>query len=76
MLKRGYHQEKFSQTVKLLAENKGMPEEHKDHPLRGEWKGFRECHIEFDWLLIYRIEENELTLVLTRTGTHNDLFDR
>ena len=45
---------------------------HLDHPLRGIWKGYREAHIEPDWLLIYRVEGNELRLV--RTGSHADLF--
>ncbi len=44
----------------------------RDHPLRGIWKGYREAHIEPDWLLIYRIEGSELHLV--RTGSHSDLF--
>ena len=45
---------------------------HLDHPLRGIWKGYREAHIEPDWLLIYRVEANALLLV--RTGSHSDLF--
>lgn len=44
-----------------------------DHPLRGEWIGHRECHLKPDWLLIYRIEGDEITF--ERTGTHSDLFD-
>ena len=46
----------------------------KDHALKGEWTGYRELHISGDWLLIYRIEEEQLQLVLTRTGSHDDLF--
>nr|WP_314970500.1 type II toxin-antitoxin system YafQ family toxin [Bilophila wadsworthia] len=42
--------------------------------MTGEWKGYRECHIQPDWLLIYRIEEGLLVLALARTGTHSDLF--
>ncbi len=45
---------------------------HRDHPLRGIWKGYREAHVEADWLVIYRVEGEELRLV--RTGTHSDLF--
>ena len=52
-----------------------LPEKYKDHQLKGEWQGFRECHIEPDWLLIYRIEDNELTLYATATGSHADLFE-
>lgn len=49
---------------------------YKDHALKGNWQGFRECHIESDWLLIYRINTNDniCELVLTRTGSHDDLF--
>lgn len=43
-----------------------------DHPLKGEWAGHRECHLKPDWLLIYRVEGNEITF--ERTGTHSDLF--
>ena len=46
----------------------------KDHPLSGNYEGHRECHITPDWLLIYKIEHKILTLSLTRTGTHSDLF--
>lgn len=47
---------------------------YKDHELKGRWNGFRECHIQPDWLLIYLIEEDVLTLTLIDTGTHSDLF--
>ena len=48
---------------------------HKDHSLSGNWTGHRECHIQPDWLLIYRYEEEVLVLTLSRTGTHSDLFN-
>ena len=47
---------------------------YKDHSLTGIYQDFRECHILPDWLLIYRIDKDILTLVLSRTGTHSDLF--
>lgn len=47
---------------------------YKDHALKGNWRGYREIHVEGDWLVIYRVERDELTLVLTRTGTHDRLF--
>lgn len=58
---------------KLLS---GIPLEakYKDHALKGDWKGFRECHIQPDWLLIYLVEDDVLTLTLVDTGTHADLF--
>lgn len=48
---------------------------NRDHALSGDYIGCRECHITPDWLLIYEISHGELTLCLTRTGTHSDLFD-
>ena len=55
-----------------LLEQEAMPARYRDHPLRGIWKGYREAHLEPDWLLISRVQGNELRLV--RTGTHSDLF--
>jgi mRNA interferase YafQ len=52
-----------------------MPKRHADHPLRGELQGYRECHIEPDWLFIYQIIEDGLILLAAGTGTHFDLFD-
>ena len=55
-----------------LIEQEPLSARHCDHPLRGTWKGYREAHIEPDWLVIYRVKGDELRLV--RTGTHSDLF--
>lgn len=49
-----------------------LPPASRDHLLKGEWKGWRECHIQPDWLLIYKTSDTEL--LLARTGTHADLF--
>ena len=49
--------------------------DYKDHQLSGNWIGHRECHIQPDWLLVYRYEDDVLVLTLTRTGTHSDLFN-
>lgn len=57
--------------VTLVAE-KTLAERYRDHGLVGNWRGFRECHIQPDWLLIYRVEDNELQLA--RTGSHAELF--
>ncbi len=56
---------------KLLSQNKLEPK-YKDHPLSGKFENYRDCHIEPDWILIYRITEDEL--ILERTGSHSDLF--
>lgn len=60
------------QAVRLLMQEIPLPEKYRDHALSGDWRGFRECHIQPDWLLIYRIEDGKLWLA--RTGTHSDLF--
>jgi mRNA interferase YafQ len=70
--KRGKDMAKLRTLIELLAEETVLPSVYKDHPLSGEWKDYRDSHIEPDWLLIYKIERNDLYLV--RTGTHADLF--
>ena len=73
-VKRGYKIQKLKDVVKLLQACQPLPPKYLDHPLNGNYAGYRECHIEPDWLLIYKIENDMLTLVLFRTGTHSDLF--
>lgn len=72
--KRGFPMEKLRLVIDTLAAQEKLDEKYRDHSLSGEYKGFRECHIEPDWLLVYRIQEKELLLLLFRTGTHADLF--
>ena len=74
IIKRGYNVKDFETVVNLLANEEQLPEKYRDHELKGNYVGFRECHIAPDWLLIYRIDKNILTLTLVRTGTHSDLF--
>ena len=64
----------IDECIRLLAARKELPPEYRDHALTGNWKGSRECHIQPDWLFVYRIEGNDLILTLVRTGTHSDLF--
>lgn len=71
-LKRGYKMPLLQQAIDTLRIPAPLPQKNKDHNLSGNFSGYRECHIEPDWLLIYRQEENEL--LLYRTGTHSDLF--
>ncbi len=73
-VKRNRDISKLDALVELLLTGDPMPEKYEDHKLTGNWAGHRECHIEPDWLLIYYIENDVLTLTLTRTGTHSDLF--
>ncbi len=72
--KRNYDLSKLQKVIEILAEEKTLPAKYKDHSLTGIFQDFRECHILPDWLLIYRIDKDILTLVLSRTGTHSDLF--
>ena len=74
MKKRGKNIEKLKSVVRLLVQEESLPERYQDHNLVGDWSGYRDCHIEPDWLLIYKIERNQGILTLVRTGTHSDLF--
>jgi mRNA interferase YafQ len=74
LIKRSLPKVELDFVVELLAREETLPEQYCDHKLSGKYSGFRECHIRPDWLLIYKIEQQILTLVLTRTGTHSDLF--
>ena len=62
--------------IRTLSRGETLPERHRDHELTGDWVGHRECHIEPDWLLVYRIDGNVLVLTLARTGTHSDIFGK
>ena len=73
-MKRGLPIEELDNVIRLLAEDDPLTEKYKDHDLSGNWKGFRECHIQPNWLLIYRVFNNNLILSLARTGSHSDLF--
>lgn len=75
-VKRGLNIELLDNIIRMLAAGQSLPEEYNDHQLIGNFKEYRECHIQPDWLLIYRVEKNILTLTLQRTGTHSDLFDK
>jgi len=70
--KRGKDLDKLKTLISLLMHQTPLPAAYQDHPLRGNWKGYRDAHIEPDWLLLYRVEGDEL--LLARTGTHADLF--
>ena len=72
--KRGLNLALLSVVVDTLAAQQSLDAKYRDHSLTGDYRGFRECHIEPDWLLVYRTEEEQLELFLFRTGTHSDLF--
>ena len=73
-IKRGLPMHLMDDVILTLREQKPLDPKYRDHELSGEYAKCRECHIQPNWLFIYRVYKNELTLVATRTGTHSDLF--
>jgi len=74
MKKRGKRPDELKKVVGKLANREKLEKKYNDHELAGNWKGHRDCHIQPDWILIYRIETD--ALFLERTGTHSDLFKK
>jgi len=74
VVKRGYDIKLMEEIIRKLANGETLSEKNKDHALVGDYIGCRECHITPDWLLVYEIDNGELILYLTRTGSHSDLF--
>ena len=72
--KRGLDIDMLDDCIRTLAAGETLPPKFRDHSLSGRWSGHRECHLEPDWLFVYRIEGNDLVLVLARTGSHSDIF--
>lgn len=75
-LKRHLNIDLLDDIIRMLSRGETLPEKNKDHGLSGNWIGHRECHIQPDWLLVYRIDDDVLVLTLARTGMHSDLFDK
>ena len=71
--KRGKSLNKLHAVIETLRNRRPLDVKYRDHPLGGELTGWRDCHLEPDWILIYR--KDEVTLALGRTGSHSDLFD-
>lgn len=71
-IKKGKDPKKLSRILEVLLSGSQLSPRYKDHLLKGHWKGRRDCHVEPDWVLIYRISEDEIRL--ERTGSHSDLF--
>ncbi len=72
--KRGYDINKLDEVIIMLLKEQSLPKHYLDHALSGRYIGFRECHINPDWLLIYAIDNDKLVLTASRTGSHADLF--
>lgn len=75
-MKRHFNIELLDDIIRKLASGEQLPENNKDHALTGNWVRYRECHIQPNWLLVYRIENDLMLLTLARTGTHSNLFGK
>lgn len=73
--KRGRDMRKMHDILLILASGGTIPAKYKDHPLKSNWNGYRSIHIEPDWILIYKLEGNDIIL-LTATGTHSDILEK
>ena len=74
--KQGKEMAAMDKAVSLLQNREPLPPKFKDHALTGDWKGYRECHVSPDWLLVYLVEDDILVLTLTRTGSHAEIFGK
>ena len=75
MKSQGKNMALLEEVIDTLLQEKTLDAKYRDHPLSGNYIGFRECHVLSDWLLIYAINRDQLLLTASRTGTHSDLFD-
>ena len=74
LIRRGYNTAKLDTVVLLLLKQIQLEPRHHDHPLNGKWRGYRGCHIADDWVLVYKVDGDRLKLMLSRTGTHVDVY--
>jgi len=74
VVKRRLNVDLLDEIILTLRERKSLDPKYRDHALTGDFAGFRECHIQPDWLLIYMVDDKKLILTASRTGTHSDLF--
>ena len=74
--KQGKEMAAMDKAVSLLQNREPLPPKFKDHALTGDWKGYRECHVSPDWLLVYLVEDDVLVLTLTRIGSHAEIFGK
>jgi len=76
LIRRGYDIAKLDMVVLTLLKQTPLELRHRDHPLIGKWRGYRGCHIADDWVLVYKVDCDRLKLMLSRTGTHVDVYGR
>ena len=73
--KKNLPEDELNKVITILSNGKELPAKYRDHALKGNYKGFRECHIRPNWLLVYLKDKEKLILTLIRTGSHSDLFE-
>lgn len=73
-LKQGRDFSRLTEVMEKLIKEQPLEEKHCDHPLKGDWKGFRDCHVVNDWVLIYKVDKERKKIVFVRLGTHAELF--
>jgi len=76
LIRRGYDISKLDTVVLILLKQNPLEPQHRDHPLKGRWYGYRGCHVADDWVLVYKVDNDRLKLMLSRTGTHVDIYGR
>jgi len=74
MGKRGWDLDKLTAVLDMIINEQPLPSQYENHPLHGKWKGWLECHIQGDWVLIYKIDDAARIVTFHRTGSHSDLF--
>ena len=74
LTKQGLAMSKLDKVIDMLLEGKFLAEKYRDHPLMGKFNNYRECHVDPDWLLIYRRQDDMLILTAVQTGSHSELF--
>ena len=75
LIRRAYDITKLDAVVLLLLNQVPLKTPHQDHPLKGKWRGYRNCHVANDWVLVYKLNKDVLTLILSETGTHSDILE-
>jgi mRNA interferase YafQ len=75
LIRRGYDILRLDAVVLVLLRQVPLEPRHRDHPLKGKWRGYRGCHIADDWVLVYKVDYGRLRLMLSRTGTHVDVYE-
>ena len=74
LIRRGYDITRLDAVVLLLLRQSPLEPRHRDHPLKGKWRGYRGLHIADDWVMVYKVDGDQLKLMLSRTGIHVDVY--